>query len=284
VAKIPFYTCKSPSRFQIDRILPDATMENIAWLLEVSPNRYMSPFIFKKSLIGWLLGKKMALSRTYIRLAGLTLCVYTRLYGLTEWLEAAKVLNFSTAGLLILPMSIISAVVAALVSRRNMVRSSLILAAGFSIAASVGVLFLSTGSSIIFVIIITLQFGVTMGTMVIGNQTVLYMLVPANQIGTASGLFRTAGYIGFIASSAIISVVFNKSVSESGLHVIAITMIVASALALLLTVTDRCVMTSPKEGEDGFPLQQETFHRCFVSYCFHLPLLDPASELLFASS
>jgi MFS family permease len=197
-----------------------------------------------------LLGKNMALSRTYIRLAGLTLCVYTVLYGLTEWLEAAKGLNSSTAGLLILPMSVISAVVAALVSRRNMVRSSLILAAGFSIAASVGVLFLSTGSSILFVVIITLLFGVTMGTMVIGNQTVLYMLVPANQIGTASGLFRTAGYIGSIASSATISVVFNKSVSDSGLHVIAITMIVASALALLLTVTDRWVMASPKKGED----------------------------------
>jgi phage portal protein BeeE len=37
VAKIPLYTYKSPSRFQIDRIMPDAAMENIAWLLEVSP-------------------------------------------------------------------------------------------------------------------------------------------------------------------------------------------------------------------------------------------------------
>jgi HK97 family phage portal protein len=60
VAKIPLYTYKSPSRFQIDRIMPDAAMENIAWLLEVSPNRYMSPFIFKKSLIEWLLGWGMS--------------------------------------------------------------------------------------------------------------------------------------------------------------------------------------------------------------------------------
>lgn len=214
--------------------------------------------IFGASLIWWelrkespfidihLLGENMVISRTYIRFAGLTLCVYTILYGLTEWLEAAKGLNSSTAGLLILPMSIISAVVAALVSRRNMVRSSLIMSAGFSIAASVGVFFLSTGSSIIFVIIITLLFGVTMGTMAIGNQTVLYTLVPADQIGTASGLFRTAGYIGSIASSAIINLVFQKGVSDFGLHSIAITMIVVSALALLLTVTDRWIMTSSK--------------------------------------
>lgn len=60
VAKIPLYTYSSPKRFQIDRIMPDATIQNIAWLLEVSPNRYMSPFIFKKSLIQWLLGWGMS--------------------------------------------------------------------------------------------------------------------------------------------------------------------------------------------------------------------------------
>jgi HK97 family phage portal protein len=60
VAKIPLYTYISPARFQIDRVTPDATLQNIAWLLEVSPNRYMSPFIFKKSLIEWLLGWGMS--------------------------------------------------------------------------------------------------------------------------------------------------------------------------------------------------------------------------------
>lgn len=51
VAKIPLYTYDSLARFKIDRILPDADAQNIAWLLEVSPNRYMSPFIFKKSVM-----------------------------------------------------------------------------------------------------------------------------------------------------------------------------------------------------------------------------------------
>lgn len=60
VAKIPLYTYESPKRFQINRVMPDATLQNIAWLLEVSPNRYMSPFIFKKSLIQWLLGWGMS--------------------------------------------------------------------------------------------------------------------------------------------------------------------------------------------------------------------------------
>lgn len=60
VAKIPLYTYESLKRFKIERIMPDATTQNIAWLLEVSPNRYMTPFIFKKSLIQWLLGWGMS--------------------------------------------------------------------------------------------------------------------------------------------------------------------------------------------------------------------------------
>jgi HK97 family phage portal protein len=60
VAKIPLYTYDSPKRFQIDRTMPDATARNIAWLLEISPNRYMSPFVFKKSLMQWLIGWGMS--------------------------------------------------------------------------------------------------------------------------------------------------------------------------------------------------------------------------------
>jgi len=193
-----------------------------------------------------LLRKNMAITRTYIRFAGLTLCVYTVLYGLTAWIQAAKGMSSSNAGLLILPMSIISAAVAGLISKRNMVRGSLIAAAGFSVAASVCVLFLSTDSPIAFIVIITLLFGVTMGSMIIGNQTAIYTLVAADQIGTASGLFRTAGYIGSIVSSAIISIVFHRHVSDSGLHAISIIMIAVSALALILTVTDRWVMAFSK--------------------------------------
>lgn len=56
VAKIPLYTYNQPKRFMIDRILPDAVAHNIAWNLEVRPNRFMTPFIFKKALMQWLLG------------------------------------------------------------------------------------------------------------------------------------------------------------------------------------------------------------------------------------
>lgn len=50
-AKIPIQTFTNRSEGQIERVKPDAQTQNLAWLLEVSPNRYMTPFIFKKLFI-----------------------------------------------------------------------------------------------------------------------------------------------------------------------------------------------------------------------------------------
>lgn len=190
-----------------------------------------------------LFASNLALTRTYLRMALLSLCVYTVLYGISQWLEAGRGISSQEAGLLLLPMSGLSAIVVRPISRRNLLRGPLIAAAVSSLVASVGVLLLTTSTPIIWIVVITLIFGVTLGTMAIGNQTALYTQVEASQIGTASGLFRTFTYIGSIGSSSIISIVFHKSVTDHGLHVIAIIMIAVSALALVMTLADRRIRT-----------------------------------------
>lgn len=50
-AKIPIQTFFSRGDGEIERIKPDGQTQNLPWLLEVSPNRYMTPFIFKKLYI-----------------------------------------------------------------------------------------------------------------------------------------------------------------------------------------------------------------------------------------
>lgn len=42
-------------RNQVRRLYPDAVTRNTAYLIEKSPNRWMTPFIFKKTVINWLL-------------------------------------------------------------------------------------------------------------------------------------------------------------------------------------------------------------------------------------
>ncbi|MDQ0190006.1 MFS transporter [Alicyclobacillus cycloheptanicus] len=194
-----------------------------------------------------LLAANLALTRTYLRFAALTLCIYTVLYGVTEWIGTARGASSMETGLLLLPMSGLSALVAGPISKRNLVRGPLIVSALSSIAASIGILLLTTATPIIWILITTLIFGITMGTMVSGNQTALYLQASTDQIGTASGLFRTFGYVGSIASSAIIGIIFHKRVSDTGMHHIATIMIVMSAFALLLTIADRQLNPHKKE-------------------------------------
>jgi MFS family permease len=203
------------------------------------------------ALVGWetraanpfldvhLLATNLALTRTYVRFALTTLCVYAVLYGLTQWLEAGRGISSREAGLLLLPMSGLSAIVVRPLSRRNLVRGPLVVGAVACLVASVGMLLLTTGTPVVVIIAITLVFGITLGTTSIGNQTALYTQVDAAAMGTAAGLLRTAAYLGSIGSSAIISVVFQRTVTDPGLHTIALIMIGLSAVAVIMTVADR---------------------------------------------
>ncbi|WP_222429856.1 MFS transporter [Paenibacillus cremeus] len=193
-----------------------------------------------------LLASNLALTRTYLRFASLTLCIYTVLYGVTEWIGTARGMSSMESGLMLLPMSALSAVVVGPISKRNLILGPLMVSALASIVASIGVLFLTASTPMIWILTITFIFGITMGTMVSGNQIALYTQVTADQIGTASGLFRTFGYIGSIASSALIGIVFHQKVSDEGMHHIALIMIAISIIALVMTLTDRRLRESAK--------------------------------------
>lgn len=190
-----------------------------------------------------LLATNRALTRTYLRFAVTMLCIYTVFYGITQWMEAGRGLSAMTAGLVLLPMSVLSGVVARPVSQRNLLRTPLVLGAVCCLAGSAGTLLLVRNTPVAWIVIVTLVFGVTSGAGASANQTALYAQVPAADIGTASGLLRSFGYIGSIASSAIIAIVFRTNISDHGLHVIAIVMIAVSVVGLVLTLADRQLMS-----------------------------------------
>jgi sugar phosphate permease len=104
------------------------------------------------------------------------------------------------------------------------------------------VVFLITSTPIVSMVIVTLVFGITFGTTSIGNQTALYSQVTADQIGTAAGLLRSLGYLGSIASAAMISVVFHTEVDDRGMHMIGWIMVVVSAIGLAALLTDRSIV------------------------------------------
>lgn len=55
VAKLPLQTFISQIPGQIERVRPSNQLQNISWLLEISPNRWTTPLVFKKLAVQWLL-------------------------------------------------------------------------------------------------------------------------------------------------------------------------------------------------------------------------------------
>jgi MFS family permease len=206
----------------------------LAVLLVARELRASRPFIDLR-----LLASEAPLTRTYVRWGLTLLGVYAVLYGITQWLEAARGLSPEEAGLVLLPMGAIAAAISHPVSRRNLVRAPLIHSAVFALLASIATLFVTHHSPLLVLIGVMVLFGIAVGTTTVANQTALYIQCPHEVLGTASGLLRTFGYIGSIASATITSIVFRTRVSDHGLHTMALILVGVGAIVLLMVIADR---------------------------------------------
>ncbi|MFI1092421.1 MFS transporter [Streptomyces sp. NPDC020917] len=207
--------------------------------------------VFWAGLVGWelragtpfldvrLLASNSGLAYTYARFGLTQLCVYVVLYGITQWVESVRGFSESASGLLLLPMTVVSGVIIVPLSRRRLVRGPVITASAAVLIGSVGVLLLSSTVWIGVVIILTLVFGLAIGFSTAGNQTSLTQHAPAEQMGTASGLLRTFGYVGSIGASAVTGLVFHHNVTDHGVHQIGWIMTAAGVLLVALTLADR---------------------------------------------
>lgn len=186
-----------------------------------------------------LLAANRALTRTYLRWGFTLLGTYMILYGLTQWLEAAHGMSAEEAGLILIPMGALSALISQPISRRNLVRGPLLLSAVCMLLGGVAVLFLTSTSSILAIVGVTALFGLATGGTAVANQTALYAQAPPDAVGTAAGLLRTFGYLGSIASATITGIAFRSGVTDTGLHGMSYILIGLGVLVLLMSVLDR---------------------------------------------
>src|SRR5207244_4198545 len=152
-----------------------------------------------------LLAANGGLRRTYLRQLCTQLVMYSLMYGVTQWVQDGKGLSAAAAGLVMLPMTGMSALVTAPVARRNVVRVPLIIAALVALGVSVTLRFLGIGTAIPVIVAVTVAFGFTVSLGAVGNQGALYAQSPVEEVGTAAGLMRTASYLGAILASSLIS-------------------------------------------------------------------------------
>ena len=210
--------------------------------------RAATPFIDLR-----LLASNRALTRTYLRGALTLLAFYTVLYGLTQWMEAAHGLSPQVAGLVLLPMGILAAIVSQPISARNLVRAPLVVGAASLMLASAAIALFTSHTPVAAIVGVTLLFAITLGTTTVGNQTALYIQAPAEHVGTAAGLFRTFGYTGSIASSTITAIAFRHNVTDSGMHLVGAILVGVSILVLALTVLDRTLKTPKASPPTAIP-------------------------------
>lgn len=186
-----------------------------------------------------LLASNRPLTRTYARTAIMLFSTYVVLYGFTLWLQTAGGYSTSEAGLLVLPLAAVGAAAAIPVSRRRLSVTLLMTAPISALIGAIALFIVATTGSIIWILVVTVAFGVTEASVYVVNQRLIATQAPAARVGTAIGLFGTAVYSGAIVSSALTSVFFRHGVTASGLHDIATVLIGCSVLALVLTSRER---------------------------------------------
>jgi len=196
-----------------------------------------------------MLAANGAILRTYSRQALSFLAIYTIMFGYVQWLEEARGFAESAAGLLLLPMSGTAVAAAALSGRPTGVRLRLLLVAGALLAGSVALLFVGDQTALVWLLVLAAVFGLAQGLTSVANQTTLYREAPAETMGTASGLFRTAQYLGAIVAATVIAQCYGGNADSGGLHRLAVVLIVTSALLLVVTVADRALLRAERREQ-----------------------------------
>jgi predicted MFS family arabinose efflux permease len=203
-------------------------------LLITRERRAASPLIDVR-----MLAANRALLNTYVRNVLLGLGIATSLYGASQWMEASAGYSPFAVGLILLPLSGVSIVLARLCSSRGWVRYPLILGAGALVLTGGLLLVIDHRSGVLPLVGMSMLFGLTSGLCSFANQAVLYVQAPAESIAVASGLFRTFNYLGAIFSAGVIGLAFGDHATDAGLHHLAWVVIAIGAGSLALTLTDR---------------------------------------------
>ncbi|MFE7527282.1 MFS transporter [Kitasatospora sp. NPDC057542] len=200
----------------------------------VRERRARTPFIDLRALAG-----NRPLIATYLRqVLGYT-AIYAFLYGYTQWLEEGRGLSATTAGLVLLPLSLTALTVAGATGRGPGVRGKLLVGSACQIAACAALLLVHASSPGALLIAVGALAGVSQGLIGLGTQSALYHQADPAVIASAAGLLRTFMYLGAMAASAANAAFFPHGATTGGLHHLALFMLGGAALLFLLTLPDR---------------------------------------------
>jgi len=236
-----FLLCLMLFLMQLDQprwwLLPLAALAGAA--LVAHSRRHRQPFIDMP-----MLAANPALIVTYARMGLLSVVPYTILYGIGQWLEASAGLGAAAAGLIMLPLSGVSAAGALLGARTRSIRLAFLLAAGAGVAGCCCLLLVDHTTPPWLIAVALMVFGAPQGLASTATQAAIYLQAPAGAIGNAAGLQRTAAYVGAILAASLLARLFGHHPSDAGLHHLALAVGAISAVLLIATLFDRTLPRS----------------------------------------
>jgi nicotinamidase-related amidase/MFS family permease len=208
-----------------------------------------------------MLARNRPLTMTYLRAAAISMIVFSVYYGFAQWLQSAVGFSSAGAGLVTLPMSVVAAGASLTGVRSKGLRGPFLISIGAALAGSVALLFVDGASPPWMLVAAFTLFGVTLGTFSVATQAAVYIQAPAEEIGTAAGLQRTAQYIGAIAAASLLASIYGQRASDHGLHCLAAVAGALGAILFIVTLFDRTISrvasTAAADGNDPTPPTKE---------------------------
>jgi MFS family permease len=196
--------------------------------------RYPDPFLDVR-----VFGGNAPLIATYLRTLLAQTVAYAYLYGFTQWLEAGRGLSAAHAGLILLPMSLVSIGVSTITGRRAEFRGKLLVGAISQVVACALMLLLNAESALWIPVLISVICGLPQGLNSLANQNAVYFQADPDRMGASAGLLRTFAYLGAMVSSAATGAFFRHGADTAGLHGLAVFLIVVAGLLLIVVLADR---------------------------------------------
>ena len=193
--------------------------------------RHEAPFIDVK-----LIYKRPALALVNVRTFATYYILYMLLYGLPQWLQGIRHIHPAYVGLTLMPMTLTAITSGYLISKINKPVLQNVIGT-FVMLAACGSIFLINANTPIYLFVgCTIVAGLADGINMIANQSLLNQESPLEQKGVSFGLFRTAGYIGAIASGTQLKKLFSSGVTDHNFHQIGFYALASCAILLLLII------------------------------------------------
>nr|WP_269329837.1 MFS transporter [Kineosporia babensis] len=173
-------------------------------LLVLRERRATTPFLDLR-----LLAEHPRILSTCLRGMVTFIAFYTVFYGLPQWLEVGRGLGPAEAGLLMFPVfgvGVLSTVLATRLSSRwgphrlLLLGNSALIVTGLLLTLIAG-----PDTHLLLLVLANALLGIPTGFNNLGNQLVLHEGSPAQAAGSASGLYRTAQYIGAALSAVLVA-------------------------------------------------------------------------------